>query len=608
MVTSPLAELRLRNYRAYLDSGLIRLGGVTPITGRNDAGKSGLLHGLQRFFDLPRKGGLSTTEVHGQDSSGEATIEVAFHPDALSTQEVQIDAKNKVELVGDRLVDEQGLFRLRVTYTCSRVVKQEACIEDVDDPELFPLATKNHDELLGLLETRGLPAVRAGKETNQAKRNALRDYARQQGKKDKVDWVDVSDIADKLRKVLPEFVLFSDVANYAIGETPVQNQFKAIVDKAFQAHTGAQQIELDIRGTIQQEFNKVFERLKTLSDTVSSIEAEPKVSWKKAVDGIGLQWGDDVGQMLPYEMRGAGVRRLFMLAYFQYQAAASLEDPNGPKYVFAVEEPEVHLHPSAQHTLVDALRELADAGHSVIYTTHSPVFVSEARIEDVALVVRESGKARVQQSPEVNVDRIAEELGVEASHRLVGRNYVVLVEGQRDVRFYEAVLELLHAAGETKLDPAKVLFLQGGGADNVKFNVTSRCIDKAGLKWAVLADSDRETDGGLLGEKAAKLAKACKRAGREFVCLDRSTIENYLDPIKVKEVTGVDCRIPEFGKPTDESGVPLVGARLKRVKDNCHKVARLMEARGILARSVSDAHPNGEFVDIFEQIRTTFDL
>ena len=38
----PIAELRVRNFRAFADSGIVTLGAVTPIVGRNDAGKSGV--------------------------------------------------------------------------------------------------------------------------------------------------------------------------------------------------------------------------------------------------------------------------------------------------------------------------------------------------------------------------------------------------------------------------------------------------------------------------------------------------------------------------------------------------------------------------------------
>ncbi len=87
----PLKELRVKNVRAFADSGIIKLGGVTPIVGRNDAGKSGLLHALRVFFEPPKKGGLDLSDLHAKDPDAVAEIEVAFDPGSLATQEVQID-------------------------------------------------------------------------------------------------------------------------------------------------------------------------------------------------------------------------------------------------------------------------------------------------------------------------------------------------------------------------------------------------------------------------------------------------------------------------------------------------------------------------------------
>jgi len=603
----PIAELRIKNFRAFADSGLITLGGVTPIVGQNDVGKSGILHALRVFFEPPKKGGLDISNIHAKDPNAVAEIEVAFNPSALATQEIQIDAKNKIHLTDDFLVDSRGLLRLRMLISEKAIMAFEILIQDIDDDALFPLAIKNHDELLELLSTKGLPAVRAGKETNQQKRTSLRQKVQTDGKGLREAWVDATPIEKKLRDVLPKLIIFTDTANYGIDETPVQNQFKGIVDKALSTHPNAKQIEDDIRGTIQGEFDKVFERLSKLTSTVTSLEANTRVSWKKAVDSISLSWGDPTGISIPFEMRGSGVRRLFMVAYFQYEAAASLHEVEGPKYIFAVEEPEVHLHPGAQRDLDSAFRDLADLGHAVIFTTHSPVFASSASLRDVVLVVRPDVRAEARQVPHIDAAQIATELGVEASDRLVGKNHIILVEGPRDVEFYSNVLSILHGAGHTGLDPSSVLFLQCGGISNLRFSVTTRCIDSAGLKWAVLADSDRTATGSPMGRDAQDLQSTCPPSCATLKFLNRSNIENYLDASVVKAVTGIDCVIPLFGKPTYLAGSPIGKGTLRKIKDNVSIMAQQMGVAGILAHSL-DNSGNSEFIKIFEDIKQAFRL
>jgi len=145
------------------------MGGFTPIVGRNDVGKSGLLHALRLFFEPPKKGGLDLAELHGMDPLAVADFEIAFRPSALTTQEIQIDAKNKIHLTDDCLVDSHGLLRLRLSVSSKAITAFEIMIQDVDDDALFPLATKNHDELLELLVSKSLPAIKAGKRQNKKK-------------------------------------------------------------------------------------------------------------------------------------------------------------------------------------------------------------------------------------------------------------------------------------------------------------------------------------------------------------------------------------------------------------------------------------------------------
>lgn len=603
----PIREVRVQGFRAFSDSGVLRFGPLTAIVGRNDAGKSALLHALSIFFGPPKKGGLDLNDIHCKDASLHAVIEVAFDPARLQTPYVQLDAKNRVHIVEDRLVDGNDMLRVRASFSTKGKEGFELLIQDVDDDGMFPLCLKGHDQLLDLLGQHGLPAIKAGKETNEEKRAALRAYAKASGLGVREKWVDASDIEKAIRDALPEFIMFTDSPKLGIGETPVQNQFKGVVERALAAHEEARTIEEAIRGTVQAEFDKLYEKLVRLTDTVTGLRAEPKVSWKKAVDGISLWWTDAAGIDLPYDRRGAGVRRLFMVAYFQYEAGASLHDSNGPKFVFAIEEPEVHLHPGAQRDLEQALHELGELEHAVAFTTHSPVFASSTPVDNLVLVRRDGVAAVSRQAPDIDLTDVAHELGVEASDRLVGKDYVVLVEGPGDVRFYSTVLEELHLNGDTRLDPSAVLFLQGGGNGNLKFMVTAQCMDEAGLKWCVLVDSDRTASGGPIGKGTQLLQNACPATCASFRSLERTAIENYLDSASIKTVTGVDCQVPTYGKLTDTAGAPLPKRDYDKIKGSVGKIARHMGAATLLACS-HGLSGSSEWVDVFEDIRNCFGL
>jgi len=56
--------------------------------------------------------------------------------------------------------------------------------------------------------------------------------------------------------------------------------------------------------------------------------------------------------------------------------------------VFAIEEPEVFLHPQKARYFASVLHTIADSGNQVFVSTHSPIFVNIHRPEDVCLVRR----------------------------------------------------------------------------------------------------------------------------------------------------------------------------------------------------------------------------
>src|SRR5438093_4783541 len=56
------------------------------------------------------------------------------------------------------------------------------------------------------------------------------------------------------------------------------------------------------------------------------------------------------------------------------------------RFVLLIEEPELYLSPHTQRHLYRVLRALAGKGNQILYSTHAPVFLSVARLDELALV------------------------------------------------------------------------------------------------------------------------------------------------------------------------------------------------------------------------------
>src|SRR5438874_13547702 len=70
------------------------------------------------------------------------------------------------------------------------------------------------------------------------------------------------------------------------------------------------------------------------------------------------------------------------------------------RFVLLIEEPELYLSPHAQRHLYRVLRDLAQRGNQILYSTHAPVFLSVDRLEELALVRHTSDVGTTLHQPE----------------------------------------------------------------------------------------------------------------------------------------------------------------------------------------------------------------
>jgi putative ATP-dependent endonuclease of OLD family len=108
---------------------------------------------------------------------------------------------------------------------------------------------------------------------------------------------------------------------------------------------------------------------------------------------------EDQRPWLPLSQHGQGLQSLAVIFLFQaavLQQLAEAERP-GVEAVFAIEEPEAHLHPQAARTLWERVRDLPG---QKIMTTHSPYFVQHVPLRNLRLVCLRRGCTVVESLPE----------------------------------------------------------------------------------------------------------------------------------------------------------------------------------------------------------------
>ena len=140
--------------------------------------------------------------------------------------------------------------------------------------------------------------------------------------------------------------------------------------------------------------------------------------------------------------KGDGMQRALMLAIIKtYSDYRRDKDELGKKFLFLIDEAELHLHPTAQRQLKDALLMLATNGDQVFVNTHSSVLVAEDHDQQQLFKVHKIAKSS-QIKPITATDKphvVYELLGGSPADLLFPNNFLI-VEGRTEFELLRRVI------------------------------------------------------------------------------------------------------------------------------------------------------------------------
>lgn len=192
-------------------------------------------------------------------------------------------------------------------------------------------------------------------------------------------------------------------------------------------------------------------------------------------------------------------------------------------FIYAIEEPENHLHPSLQREIFRYFLSLANA-NQVLLCTHSAVFASKPEITAVYIVSKnEEGATQVEPISESNINRVIEELGVRASDML-DYDIVAFVEGADDVKIFTALARRIGTGSEFSVG-----FIDSEGWNSMAYYANARVLKSRRIKVEVYAIFDGDTEKEERNRKIKeRLVSTLHLKGDHVITLKRNSIEAYL--------------------------------------------------------------------------------
>jgi len=249
--------------------------------------------------------------------------------------------------------------------------------------------------------------------------------------------------------------------------------------------------------------------------------------------------------------------------------------------LIVVDEPELHLHPKWQSTLLSLFERLADeTGNQFLLATHSTVFVSPSSIQYVSRVFSREQKSQVIRLDNQGLPHrkhLFSIINSQNNERIFFADLVILVEGISDRIFFEKVF--LHLLGSTSsLISYDIVSVTG----KTFFNSYKAVLDACKIRYVIIADLDYVTNVGADDVK-------------QLFSVDKTAIaRDAADPSSKDGATLVD-RIEEAIQTKDFDGLEgllnYVKSRRRKLRDDLSD-----SEKSILCRFIDEKEKEDIFI------------
>jgi|Deesub1362A_J573_1020465.scaffolds.fasta_scaffold00027_174 predicted ATP-dependent endonuclease of OLD family len=277
---------------------------------------------------------------------------------------------------------------------------------------------------------------------------------------------------------------------------------------------------------------------------------------------VALQISEHSGlPALPIERLGSGYRALLRLAVLE-----TLLDMREGEHtsILLIEEPEMYLHVHLRRYFYQVLRRLAERGHQIIYTTHSPEFIDLAEPHEIVRLHRKPGDSTISKqvavSTKLDFRRVKQKLRRMGNEEVVFANHAILTEGQDD----KGIIEELLVRRGVDPDVHSISIINCDGTGQIKDYI--HLCSELGVDFYVVHDRDDDSNKDIK-KRNDQIAGAVSEANQSNPSLHvynptleatmgtekkKGNLDHLLELLGDKSYEDIRTTFPDLIKPIEE--------------------------------------------------------
>ena len=571
-----ITSLSIRNFKSIRYMELKEIDRALILVGRNNAGKSSVLHALRAV-----EGSYEITDSDFNETKQNIEIQISL---SISKEDLQIFHKNGY-------VSQYKKYDLWEKDFCAKLPSYQngklvfTFIANKEGKKRFYDGTRKHNKYIPEIFP---PIYFIGTERNlwQMQEDLL-----------------LIQEADLIKLMRTNCCMFDEAK-------PCRHCFQCIglidqkVPQALNAFEAAKLFEYKLYqlniDQFEKRVNRSFHKNGGHEDIIFSMNYDVNEMLQVQAEA----YNQERDATIPVQKLGRGMKSIYMLSLMEAYA----EDDNRIPSIIMVEDPEMFLHPKLQKTSSEILYRLSQK-NQVIFTTHSPHLLSNFGSRQIRQIILDEDAYSIAKE-KTNIGAILDDLGYNAAD-LMNVDFVFIVEGKQDKYRLPMLLEHYYSdihGEDGRL--SRISILTTNSCTNIKTYANLKYMNQVYMRdqFLMIRDSDGK-DPEELGRQLCKyydernltdVDQLPKVTRRNVLILKYYSFENYfLNPQVMRKLEII---------PSEEAFYQTLFDRWKEYLHRLRSGQHLLQIMGRDFRSPQDIKEHLELIKIYVRGHNLFDI